>query len=157
MNIIYSFEEGTNAEKSIFLAGPTPRDEKTKTWRCDALKLLSDMNFDGDVFVPEYRDGVRDTVNVNEWETRSLWERKYLEGCSAILFWVPRNLENMPAFTTNVEFGKFVPSGKAIYGRPNEAPKNEYLDWFYKFETSRAPLETLEDTVRETLNFINAK
>lgn len=34
----------------------------------------------------------------------------------------------MPAFTTNVEFGEDLHSGKMLYGRPDGAPKMRYLD-----------------------------
>jgi hypothetical protein len=38
----------------------------------------------------------------------------------------------MPAITTNVEFGRYVGSGKCMYGRPDDSEKNRYLDWLYK-------------------------
>jgi len=43
------------------------------------------------------------------------------------LFWIPRNLESMPAFTSNIEFGEFLHSGKIILGYPETAHKMRYL------------------------------
>jgi hypothetical protein len=57
------------------------------------------------------------------------WETEGLEKATAILTWVPRNLETMPAYTTNVEFGMWLNSGKMVFGAPLEAPKNTYLRW----------------------------
>ena len=45
-----------------------------------------------------------------------------------VVFWVPRDLDTMPGFTTNVEFGLSVASGKHIVlGYPEGAPKMSYL------------------------------
>ena len=38
----------------------------------------------------------------------------------------------MPAFTTNVEFGRYITSSKFLYGRPPDSVKNRYLDWMYQ-------------------------
>ncbi len=135
MNVIYSPEPVILLGPSIFLAGPTPRSRDVQSWRPKALELLEKMNFDGTVLVPEHRnwDYQFDYMNQVEWE----WEG--LENCSAIVFWVPRELKTMPAFTTNVEFGSYVRSGRAFYGRPDGSPKNSYLDWLYEKVTKRKP------------------
>jgi hypothetical protein len=50
------------------------------------------------------------------------WEYAGLESCTAVAFWVPRQLPTLPGFTTNVEFGRYVDSGRCVYGRPDGAP-----------------------------------
>ena len=59
---------------SIFLAGPTPRDAATPSWRPEALRLLAARGFTGAVFVPEPRDGAwtRDYDGQIEWEEAHL-------------------------------------------------------------------------------------
>ena len=50
----------------------------------------------------------------------------------AILFWVPRDLRTLPGFTTNVEFGLDVTTGRAVLGCPPDCPdpeRNRYLIW----------------------------
>lgn len=61
------------------------------------------------------------------------------------MFWIPRSLPNMPAFTTNVEYGYWISknSEKVIYGRPDDSEKNRYLDWLYKTETGKMPINDL--------------
>ena len=54
MRINYSDEKIVDSDKSIFLAGPTPRGENAKSWRVDACKKLEELGFDGVVYVPEY-------------------------------------------------------------------------------------------------------
>lgn len=67
-----------------------------------------------------------DYIGQVEWEYSALSEAKLH------LFWVPRNLETLPSLTTNVEFGYWIAKGKKVlYGRPDEALKNRYLDWLY--------------------------
>ena len=128
MQVNYSDQEVILARKSIFLAGPTPRDEAVHSWRPYAIKLLREMGFDGVVYVPEYSTG----EVLHNYDSQIAWEWKALDQAGAILFWVPRNLETMPAFTTNVEFGYWVRDDRAFYGRPSSAVLVRYLDSLYK-------------------------
>lgn len=128
MQVNYSDQEVILARKSIFLAGPTPRDEAVHSWRPYAIKLLREMGFDGVVYVPEYSTG----EVLHNYDSQIAWEWKALDNAGAILFWVPRNLETMPAFTTNVEFGYWVRDDRAFYGRPSSAVLVRYLDSLYK-------------------------
>jgi 8-oxo-dGTP pyrophosphatase MutT (NUDIX family) len=124
MKIIYAYEEMPKViTKSLFLAGPTPRDPDVESWRGDALKILEDKGFDGVVFVPEPRDGKWS----HDYDEQLGWEEEHLNIADCIVFWVPRDLETMPAFTTNVEFGMWCESGKIVFGAPPDAPKNKYL------------------------------
>lgn len=113
---------------AIFLAGPTPRSQDVESWRPGAIRLLNHWGFDGMVLVPERRDRQVKIDYLDQVE----WEYRGLQGAKAILFWVPRDMEKMPALTTNVEFGCYV--GKhpnVFYGRPEGAPHTRYLDWLY--------------------------
>src|SRR5262249_52613390 len=87
--------------------------------------------FDGAVFVPEPASGAR----APEYDDQVEWERQGLSLADRILFWVPRDLETMPAFTTNVEFGRWCTSGKIVRGPPPGAPKNKYLAWLAGVES----------------------
>lgn len=57
MRIVYAREPypAQNVRQTIFLAGPTPRDLLTPSWRRDALLILEALGFAGDVYVPEAR------------------------------------------------------------------------------------------------------
>ena len=147
MRIIYSDEQITwTTDIRIFLAGPTPRSVDVKSWRPEAIKILRDLKFDGTVLIPEHKSsGNFNYLNQVEWE----WEG--LEGCSKIVFWVPRDLKTMPAFTTNVEFGSYVRSGRVIYGRPDNSPKNDYLDWLYGKVTGKEPFNNLTKLLSEAI------
>jgi len=148
MNTIYAPEPVILLGHSIFLAGPTPRSREVESWRPYALELLEKLNFKGTALVPEHRNWDRpsfDYMNQVEWE----WEG--LENCNKIVFWVPRELKTMPAFTTNVEFGSYVRSGRAVYGRPDNCPKNSYLDWLYTKVTKRNPYNNLHDLLIEAM------
>jgi len=109
---------------TLFLAGPNPRKDSVPSWRPESLDILKEIEFEGGVFVPE--------PFAKDYETQVQWEWNALTFCTLVLFWVPRDLHRMPAFTTNVEFGMFVESDKIVYGRPEGAPKTRYLDWHYR-------------------------
>lgn len=109
---------------SIFLAGPTPRDKDTPSWRPDAILELRRIGFRGYVFVPEDETGDWSRLTYMD---QVRWEWDALDAATAILFWIPRNILTMPAFTTNVEFGMYWNSGKAVVGAPADAAKNDYL------------------------------
>ncbi|MDE0723445.1 MAG: hypothetical protein OSB62_01955 [Alphaproteobacteria bacterium] len=112
---------------SIFLAGPTPRDEKNvASWRPEALKILREMGFTGTVFIPEARGGGW----ANNYDLQVKWEWMALAASACVVVWVPRELETMPAFTTNVEHG-FISAlrpDRLAFGYPDGTPKNRYLE-----------------------------
>lgn len=124
MQVFYAHEHPESVPlSSIFLAGPSPRGAEHYNWRPQALRILSTMGYTGVVFVPLPRDG--------EWlanyDAQVDWELDYLELARAVAFWIPRNLMHLPGFTTNVEYGLYLRSGKAILGYPLDAVKVRYL------------------------------
>ncbi|HAB66240.1 MAG TPA: hypothetical protein DCE23_02615 [Firmicutes bacterium] len=145
MKINYSDQEVIKGEKSIFLAGPTPRGEGVHSWRSEAVEKLEKIGFDGIVYVPEYSTWKPKADYVDQ----AMWERVALTNATIIIFWIPRSLPDMPAFTTNVEFGYWLHSGKVLYGRPNEAVKIKYLDWLYKLDYNKEPYDNLDNLLKE--------
>lgn len=135
---------------SLFLAGPCPRGSREDSawegqWHGQAVKMLEDIcrqkgiPSDLTVCIPlpyasdDFLEGVR-------------WEENYLEAASHILFWVPRDLDKLPGFTTNVEFGEWMKSGKVTLAYPPDAPKMRYLQ--AKADTFGIPtFSTLEDAL----------
>jgi len=157
MDIIYTNglipEETDNP--SIFLAGPTPRSNDVVSWRPDAINILQSLRYNGLVFYPEYLDGAQDDLSGNKYVNQVEWEHNGLNVCRVVLVWVPRDLKNMPSFTTNVEFGLYVKSGKLFYGRPDHSPKNGYLDYCYEKFTNRKPKNILSDLVKECMEWMD--
>lgn len=133
----------------IFLAGPTPRSPDVKSWRPEALRILADLKFDGNVFVPERSDW---TVQFDYYDQVE-WEYDSLSLATIIAFWIPRELKSMPAFTTNVEFGLYIRQKPVVYGRPEGAPNTRYLDWLYRKMTLRDALPNLEATLQYATRF----
>src|SRR3989344_6490668 len=118
MQIVYALEPlPETINKSIFLAGPTPRSQDIKSWRPEALAILEKLSYDGVVFVPESRNGQwQESEYVNQIE----WEEYCLNVADCIVFWIPRAMDTMPALTTNIEWGVWCNSGKAVLGVPPE-------------------------------------
>lgn len=129
---------------AIFLAGPTPRlKNPVPSWRPDALKILRDVGFEGTVFIPEYST----FKPMRSYTEQVEWEWAALHSSATVVFWVPRDLETMPAFTTNVEFGYYLGKQRVVYGRPDNSPKNTYLDWLYNKVTGKIPYNSLQATM----------
>ena len=150
MRVVYAGEEFPRVwSKAIFLAGPTPRDTNTLSWRPEALRILEAKGFDGVVFVPECADGKWK----NSYDDQVKWEDEGLNFADCILFWIPRDLATMPALTTNHEHGEWFKSGKIVLGAPKTAAKMEYL--LLKAAENSVPLsETLEGTIAAALTHI---
>ena len=110
---------------SIFLAGPTPRSSDAQGWRRGALDILSSAGYGGHVFVPQDENWGW----CGDYQRQVEWEWEALGRSARVLFWVPRNLETMPAFTTNVEFGFMAATWpeRVVLGFPEGTPKNRYL------------------------------
>lgn len=133
MKIIYSdnIEIGKNKEnKSVFLAGPTPRDDKTESWRPSAIELFKKYDFQGTIFVPECSD-----KKIIDYDAQVAWELENLTKCSIIMFWVASNNDTMLALTTRTEFGYWLGRNpqKVWYGRPDSSYKTTYLDHLFKY------------------------
>jgi 8-oxo-dGTP pyrophosphatase MutT (NUDIX family) len=125
MTVVYAGEDfPTTVRKTLFLAGPTPRDPDVASWRPEALRLLKELGYDGHVFVPENRNkGPYDFLGQVGWEYEAL------NRADVIVFWVPRDMKDMPALTTNIEWGLWCDSGKAVFGAPDNAPNMRYMKW----------------------------
>ena len=126
MRLIYALETDTEAPaRSLFLAGPSPRGNGEYDWRKEACQHLAHIGFDGTVFIPLPRDGAYQTDY--DHAAQIDWELEHLEKSGTIVFWIPRDLKTLPGFTTNVEFGRFSRSGRALLGYPVSAPRMRYL------------------------------
>lgn len=88
-----------------------------------ALAKLRALGFKGSVFVPETETWDKH----DNYDAQIAWELEALKQASVIVFWIPRDLNKMPAFTTNVEFGFWVQTGKVLLGAPDDAQKMGYL------------------------------
>lgn len=132
MEIIYSQEAiPTRIKKSIFLAGPTPREKNVTSWRKEALQYLDIIQFDGTVFVPEFKDGAVSDDQLN-YSGQIEWEETCLNMADLILFWIPRDMKTLPGLTTNDEYGHWKTSGKVVLGFPKDAPKMRYQEYYAK-------------------------
>ena len=139
-------------DASIFLAGPSPRDGATPSWRPQALSLLEELAVLPPslvVFIPEPRDGSRHA----DYEDQIAWEDRYLASADVIAFWVPREMGSMPALTTNVEFGRYESSGRIVLGFPAGAEHVKYLESF-AHDYGAPVVGTLADTLAAALERI---
>lgn len=149
MQIAHSFSP---IPKSIFLAGPTPRSSDVKSWRPAAIEVLEWLGFDGTVYVPEHPDWSAQGT----YDKQIHWEWEAINAATIVAFWVPRDLETMPAFTTNVEFGLLANSDKIVLGYPHDAPKNRYLSAVAA--RFNVPVEfTLEKTMQRAMSMADTR
>lgn len=141
--VVRLMEELPPAGRSaIYLAGPISRDPAARGWRQDAVRELREVDFDGVVIDPTPQDG---------WPADARaqidWEIAALDRADAVLFWVPRVLWELAGLTTNLEWGAWYRSGKAVLGAPPDAPKMQYLRRYA--DHSGAPqAESLREAVR---------
>ncbi|TDB91677.1 NUDIX hydrolase [Actinomadura sp. KC216] len=154
LEVVYAQEEPPGRwEAAVFLAGPTPRTPEVESWRPAAVAALRER-WRGPgllvVFVPEHRHGVYDDY-VGQVE----WEERCLHLSDEVIFYVPRDLATMPAFTTNVEWGMWHDSGRAVFGAPPRAPKNRYL-LHYAAKSGVPTAHDLPATVAAALDRIGA-
>lgn len=146
--VIYSND---SLRTKVFLAGPTPRDANTKSWRPEMIKTLEKYGFDGTIYVPE-----RFNSTDYDYNTQVDWEDKALHDADIIVFWIPRKIDGMPGFTTNVEFGEWMKSGKCIVGYPPDAEKMDYIQ--HKCMQYQIPISgTMEDVAINVMTEIMAR
>jgi 8-oxo-dGTP pyrophosphatase MutT (NUDIX family) len=126
MQVIYAQEDFPKViEKTLFLAGPSPRSEEHPNWRIKALEILGQKGYDGVVFTPLLRNG----KFFKGYKAQIDWEQAAMNRSDVILFWVPRDLRTLPGFTTNVEFGQKVRNCNVVLGYPPQAPRTSFLGY----------------------------
>lgn len=145
MTIINAGEKFDSPKFSIFLAGPTPRDISVKSWRPDFISALEKKGFKGSIYAPENRV----LGSPYDFNKQISWEVKGLNKANLVVFWIPRNLKDMPAFTTNIEFGEFMHSNKIVVGFPPESVNNRYIGKRCKMH--KIPLF---DSIEKMVNYI---
>ncbi|MFD5746511.1 nucleoside 2-deoxyribosyltransferase domain-containing protein [Streptomyces sp. NPDC127033] len=158
LTIVFAREPIPASGPKVFLAGPTPRAVDVESWRPSAIRDLT-AQWAGDqpltVLTPESRGG----RYAQHYDDQVGWETDARAAADAILFWIPRDLRTLPGFTTNVEFGLDVATGRAVLGCPPTCPnpeRNRYL--IYVAERHGVPvLDTLAETVTAALNIIVAR
>ena len=159
MTVVYALDPlPENIVQSIFCAGPTSRTTGGPSWRKEALQILEDAGYDGVVFVPEAR--AENPWDEKNWTPQVEWERLCLDIADQIVFWVPSNMETLPALTTRCELGRYVPHDKLVFGAPTEAVHVKYLQKMVKDELGGLRNYSLEGTLYEALdnlNFMRAK
>lgn len=158
MIVSYSDDKVIKGSKAIFLAGPTIRKEQQEdwtkpSWRKEALKILDEIGYDGIVYVPEY-SSMRDYIDKDE---QFEWEWEALHNSDLVVFWVPRRFPDLPAMSTNVEFGFYITQKPILYGRPVDADKNGYLDKLYNKYLMKEPYKDLKSLLQSAVNFINKR
>lgn len=136
MKLVFSDDQlPTEVTKSIFLAGPSPRyyigsKIATDTWRHLAVDLLAEAGYDGHVFIPlpkfAFYPGIA-TDQVIDYLRQIEWEKSAMNRADVLFFYVDRKQDNQ-GLTTNIEFGKYVDSGRMVYCRPRDAVKVRYMD-----------------------------
>lgn len=139
MEVCYALQP---IKKSIFLAGPTPREDHVVSWRPEAIAILSRLGFEGTVFVPETADWAKH----EHYDNQIAWEWEALNVATTVVFWVPRKMATLPALTTNVEFGLCAATGKCVLGYPGDAVSVRYLDRIAQRHNITV-CSTLEDTL----------
>lgn len=116
--------KGGIVPNSIFLVGPTPREQGIETWRPQALAKLKAAHFTGHVFVPE-----DDTWGFQgDYDHQVWWEIEGLGKAAAVACWMDRRIPSMPAFTTNTEVGFLMMAKpeRMVIGTPEGAQKVRY-------------------------------
>lgn len=138
MKIVYTQEPIPNEiNKSIFLAGPSLRPEQNSPefekykWRKKALEILELLEYDGVVFVPEWRDDIQPEKFI--FENVAIWERKCLNIADTILFHINRNnSDGVYGLTTASEIGQWMESGKCVLSTELTADNIRYHEWWAK-------------------------
>lgn len=164
MKQVYALEPVVYTQPSVFLAGPTPRSEDVSSWRPSMVLSLNeafsksrarrgdyDVSQEPVAFIPEDRSG---TFHGN-YDHQTEWEHLAIDACDVLLFWVPRDLDTLPGFTTNVEFGYWLEKKKnVVLGYPPDSPKTTYLKWLYEKTRRESPYPTRHRTAARAVHLL---
>ncbi|MEU6314476.1 nucleoside 2-deoxyribosyltransferase domain-containing protein [Streptomyces sp. NPDC047014] len=137
---------------AVYLCGPTPADPAEPSWRPDAVAALrSAWSGAGRlvVFLPEPVPGGAYPA----YGDQIVWEEEAMRRSDVILFWIPRDMARLPGLVSNIKWGSWCDSGRAVLGTPPEAERMAYLLHFAG--TLGVPVErTLEGAAAAALRTV---
>ncbi|MEU7552285.1 nucleoside 2-deoxyribosyltransferase domain-containing protein [Streptomyces sp. NPDC044571] len=111
---------------AVYLCGPTPTDPAEPSWRPAAVAALrSAWSGAGRlvVFLPEPAPG----GGYPAYGDQIAWEEDAMHRSDVVLFWIPRDMARLPGLVSNIKWGAWCDSGRAVLGAPPEAERMEYL------------------------------
>jgi len=157
MQVVYARDRPEVISRSMMLLGPSPRGETDPKWdwrRTEALPILEELGFNGQVVIPLPEAGpfVEEEDN---YDAQPEWEIDYILKVNAKVMWMPRDLVVLPGFTSNVELGLCASLHGFVYGRPDGAPKTRYLDYVVRRFHKQRPHTTLRATLQEAISYLN--
>ena len=139
MQIICYNDKLIKKSNSIFLAGPTLKN--SQSWRLEAIKILERLNFDGIVYVPEFKNPNDKKICFDEYS----WDKLGIMMSSVVVLWMPDFSLDMLKFVSLHEMKNWFNTGKVVYGRPENSKKTRYLDMIYELNYHETPSKTLEE------------
>ncbi|WP_037919739.1 nucleoside 2-deoxyribosyltransferase domain-containing protein [Streptomyces xanthophaeus] len=151
--IVHVDEEPPTAwSAAVYLCGPTPTDPREPSWRPDAVAALR-AGWAGEgtlaVFVPEPSEG----GGYPAYADQIRWEEEAMRLSDVVAFYIPRDMARLPGLVSNIKWGAWCDSGRAVLGAPPEAVRMEYLLHFAG--TLGVPVaRSVEETVRAALDRI---
>ncbi|GAA2490276.1 nucleoside 2-deoxyribosyltransferase domain-containing protein [Streptomyces gobitricini] len=127
VEVVYVGQEPPGTwDASVYLCGPTPTDPAERSWRpaaVDALRAAWDGPGRLAVFLPEPATGGSYPV----YEDQIAWEEEAMRRSDVVLFWIPREMNRLPGLVSNIKWGAWYDSGRAVLGTPPRAERMAYL------------------------------
>ncbi|MEU2391533.1 nucleoside 2-deoxyribosyltransferase domain-containing protein [Streptomyces sp. NPDC007369] len=111
---------------AVYLCGPTPADPAEPSWRPDAVAALRSLWSGAGrlvVFLPEPVPG----GSYPAYADQIAWEEDAMHRSDVVLFWIPRDMARLPGLVSNIKWGAWCDSGRAVLGAPPEAERMAYL------------------------------
>ncbi|WP_338483847.1 nucleoside 2-deoxyribosyltransferase domain-containing protein [Streptomyces sp. SCSIO 75703] len=139
-------------DAAVYLCGPTPTDPEEPSWRSSAVAALR-AAWAGPgrlaVFLPEPEG----SGSYPPYAEQIAWEETAMRRCDVVLFWIPRSMDRLPGLVSNIKWGAWHDSGRAVLGAPPEAERMAYLLHFA--ETFAVPVaRTLPEAVGAALRAV---
>lgn len=177
MNILY-YDDTLKQEpipESIFLAGPTARDNARTAWRQYVIDRMSWRDWNGTLIIPEFLSpaearfeerfgppgnesatamtGIRPiSYNILEWETTGI------HYATAVLFWMPFNATDLRGLTTRAEVARETqrdPS-RIVLGMPDDAISGGHIK-FHAYRAGLRVVPTLDSTIGYAIHLVESR
>lgn len=131
------------SEGSVFLAGPTSRNQILKyQWRAQAVALLRYYGFKGWIFCPEPR-GLEAAGDFTEKKYIHHWESERLWRAERVMFWIPRKADELLGLNTNLELGMCL--GRVIFNSPSR--RHLFVGWPDEAERMGLPKHYMDEVI----------
>ena len=139
---------------AIYLAGPDNSPENfSASWRNEALHILSDLKYNGRVYIPEVFDNNQYPKNDYSIKDKYKWISDRMDSSDLIVFWFPNNIIDNKSY---MDFSYMIGNRykQVVLGYPESDSNIEYMKYLYDLMSDYGIIHRLDQLLIKSMKIL---